>query len=175
MPEQQPDHLSTRAYLGLGGNLGDPASTMSAALKLLGENTSISVEEVSSLYRTKPWGKVDQPDFLNCVASVRTSLSPHELLETCLSVEHQLKRERRERWGPRLIDIDVLVYGEEKVQTDDLEIPHPRIAERAFVLVPLLEIAPEITVDGKRGAELLAAIGTDGVEKVVTAGPWYLS
>jgi len=148
---------------------------MVQALKLLAENDSIAVEQVSSLYRTRPWGKVDQPDFLNCVASVRTSLGPHELLDACLSVEHQLKRERRERWGPRLIDLDVLLYGYEKVQADDLEIPHPRIADRAFVLVPLLEIAPGIMIDGKSGAELLAVIDTEGVEKVVAAEPWYVT
>ena len=169
------ESLTISAYLGLGGNLGDPASTMAAALQLLDEDEAISVEQVSSLYRTKPWGKVDQPDFLNCAARIRTSLQPSELLKICLEVEHELKRERRERWGPRLIDIDVLLYGKTTIREDDLEIPHPRMAGRAFVLVPLLEIEPEILIDGRRGADLLAAIGSDGVEKVVTAEPWYVS
>lgn len=162
------ESASTRAYLGLGGNLGDPAAAMAAALKLLDEMDGIEVDQVSSLYRTTPWGKVDQPDFLNCVACIRTSLTPRELLEACLGVERALKRERRERWGPRIIDIDVLLYGSDTVRDKDLEIPHPRMGERAFVLVPLLEIAPDIRINGKSGTELLAAIGSDGIERVAS-------
>ena len=166
-------HMQTRAFLGLGGNLGDPASTMAHALRVLDARSDMAVERVSSLYRTPPWGKLDQPDFLNAVAEVRTSLSARELLDVCLSVEKTLKRERRERWGPRLIDIDLLLYGQERVHDDVLEIPHPRMAQRAFVLVPLLEIAPEIEIDGKSIAEKLAALGSEGIEKITADGFWW--
>ena len=104
---------------------------------------------VSSLYRTPPWGKTDQPDFLNAAAEVLTGHSPRELLDLCLEAERRLKRVRQERWGPRLIDIDILVFGDRAVHEGGLEIPHPRMLERAFVLVPLAEIAPDLVALGQ--------------------------
>ena len=134
----------TAVYLSLGGNLGDPASAMGAALRMLDADPLVDVVAVSSLYRTPPWGKTDQPDFLNAAAEVLTTLSPRGLLDLCLEAERKLKRVRQERWGPRLIDIDILVFGELAVHESGLEIPHPRMLERAFVLAPLAEIAPDI-------------------------------
>ena len=103
---------------------------------------------MSSLYRTPPWGKTDQPDFINAAAEIRTSLEPRALLALCLDAEHELKRVRQERWGPRIVDIDILAFGDRVIREAGLEIPHPRILERAFVLVPLAEIAPELEILG---------------------------
>ena len=103
---------------------------------------------MSSVYRTPPWGKLDQPDFLNMAALVETTLPARALLALCLEVERGLGRERRERWGPRLIDIDILTYGEATIDEPDLKVPHPRLTERAFALAPLAEIAPRL--DGRR-------------------------
>lgn len=167
------DRLTTLAFLGLGGNVGDPAATMKSAIKALDARDDVTVEAVSSLYRTPPWGKLDQPDFINAVAAVRTSLSAHGLLELCLEIERMHKRERRERWGPRPIDLDVLLYGEGEVQDDKLQIPHPRMAERAFVLVPLLEVAPDLVIKGKPAAELLSSLDRQGIEKVTPDGSWW--
>lgn len=161
------------AYLGLGGNLGDPAANMAQALRLLDSRDDTTVERVSSLYRTKPWGKLDQPDFLNAVVCVTTALPARELLGVCLDIERALKRERRERWGPRLIDIDVLLYGEDTIRERDLEIPHPRMTDRAFVLVPLLEIAPDLIIGGKPVADHAETVGDQGIEKLAAGDSWY--
>jgi 2-amino-4-hydroxy-6-hydroxymethyldihydropteridine diphosphokinase len=134
------------AYLGLGGNIGDPRTAMVKALRAIDADRMTEITNVSSLYSTPPWGKLDQPPFLNAVAEVRTQRSPKALLDLCLDTEIQLKRVRGERFGPRLIDIDVLLYGTRSVKELGLEIPHPRMFLRAFVLVPLAEIAPDLTI-----------------------------
>ncbi len=110
-----------------------------------------SLWRARAFYETPPWGKTDQPAFANAALTVRTSLSPRALLETGLEIERAMGRVRLERWGPRRIDIDVLTYGDEHIAEPHLTIPHPAIAERAFVLVPLLEIAPDFVLDGKKG------------------------
>jgi 2-amino-4-hydroxy-6-hydroxymethyldihydropteridine diphosphokinase len=162
-----------RAYLSLGGNLGDPASSMGAALRMLDADPLTEVAAVSSLYRTPPWGKTDQPDFLNAAAEVWTELSPRGLLDACLEAERRLKRVRQERWGPRLIDIDILVFGARTVHESGLEIPHPRMLERAFVLTPLAEIAPDFVVEGRRLSDYLAEIDTDGIERQASGRDWW--
>ncbi|MDZ5696984.1 2-amino-4-hydroxy-6-hydroxymethyldihydropteridine diphosphokinase [Chelativorans sp. M5D2P16] len=163
-----------RAFLGLGGNIGDPARAMAAALRELAASAETRVAAVSALYRTPPWGKRDQPDFLNAVAAVETGLRPRDLLTFCLDIERELKRERRERWGPRPIDIDILFFGDERVAEEGLEIPHPRMLERAFVLVPLAEIAPGLVVDGRTVTEHLEAIDTSGIDRITPDGSWWL-
>lgn len=160
-------------YLSLGGNLGRPDKSMATALRMLDADPSTEVVSVSSLYRTPPWGKVDQPDFLNAAAEVRTTLSPRELLKACLDAELKLKRVRQERWGPRLIDIDILVFGDLTVDEDGLEIPHPRMLERAFVLAPLAEIAPDFIAKGKRLADWLAEADTAGIERQQSGRNWW--
>ncbi|WP_378950799.1 2-amino-4-hydroxy-6-hydroxymethyldihydropteridine diphosphokinase [Mesorhizobium sp. ANAO-SY3R2] len=162
-----------RAFLSLGGNLGDPAKAMAAALRMLDASGNVRVMTVSSLYRTPPWGKLDQPDFLNITAEVETSLTPLELLELCLDVERRLKRVRIERWGPRLIDIDVLLHGDSHVSDVGLEIPHPRMLDRAFVMVPLAEIAPELMLTGKTTVAWAAALDSTGIEKLDTGREWW--
>jgi 2-amino-4-hydroxy-6-hydroxymethyldihydropteridine diphosphokinase len=160
-------------YLSLGGNLGDPAQSMGAALRILDADDNTRVVTVSSLYRTPPWGKLDQPDFLNAATEISTTLAPRALLELCLDAERKLKRVREERWGPRLIDIDILVYGERIIHETGLEVPHPRMLERAFVLAPLAEIAPGLAVGGRSMAERLNAVDAAGIERLPTGRDWW--
>lgn len=162
-----------RAYIGLGGNLGDPAVAMAAALKALDASAHTNVTAVSSLYRTPPWGKPDQPDFLNAAAAVETGLSARELLAFCLDVERKLKRVRTERWGPRTIDLDLLWFGGQAIAEEGLTVPHPRMAERAFVLVPLAEIAPGLMVDGRTVAARAATLDSTGIEKLTGSQDWW--
>ncbi|MBX9461519.1 MAG: 2-amino-4-hydroxy-6-hydroxymethyldihydropteridine diphosphokinase [Aquamicrobium sp.] len=163
----------TRAYLGLGGNLGDPATAMASALRMLDAHEAVTVATVSSLYRTPPWGKTDQPDFLNAVAAVDTTLPPRALLELCLETERALKRVRIERWGPRVIDMDILLFGRERIAEEGLQVPHPRMGERAFVLAPLSEIAPDVDVDGGTAMERLAGVEKAGIERLPGGGDWW--
>ena len=141
-----------RAYIGLGSNLGEREATLREALTRLGELDGVAVVAVSSFRETDPVGNVDQPRFVNGAAEIETNLGPRELLESLLEVERSLGRDRsREgRWGPRTVDLDLLLYGDEAVGEAGLEIPHPRLAERAFVVEPLLELDPELRLpDGR--------------------------
>jgi 2-amino-4-hydroxy-6-hydroxymethyldihydropteridine diphosphokinase len=142
----------TIAYVGLGANLGDRERTIRAAIAQLPD-----VVAVSPLRETDPVGVTDQPRFLNGVAALETELAPRELLDVLLAVERRLGRERRERWGPRTIDLDLLLYGNEVIDEDGLEIPHPRLHERRFVLEPLADLAPQLVVPGQGGVEDLLA------------------
>jgi 2-amino-4-hydroxy-6-hydroxymethyldihydropteridine diphosphokinase len=126
------------AYVGIGSNLGDPVGNVSRAIEALSELGTIVSR--SSLYRTKPWGKSDQPDFVNAVVLLRTRLEPQALLVKLKSLESRLGRMPSERWGPRIVDLDLLLYGDRVVADPNLHVPHPRLRERAFVLVPLAEI-----------------------------------
>lgn len=161
------------AALGLGGNLGDPVAAMAAALRTIEDHPDCRVEAVSSLYRTPPWGKTDQADFYNCCALVETRLAPEALLALCLDIERGMKRVRIERWGPRTIDIDILTYDDRDVSTETLAIPHPRITERAFVLVPLAEIAPGLAIATKSVRDWLGAIDTSGITRTSEDGDWW--
>ena len=140
------------AYVGIGTNLGDRAAHVAQALQALAAEPAIEFVKASSLYETAPVGKTDQPDFLNAVAALRTSLPPRALLDALLHIENRMGRVRNLRWGPRVIDLDLLLYGDAQIQTPGLTIPHPRLRERAFVLIPLAEIAPDLRLpgDGKR-------------------------
>lgn len=162
-----------RAYLGLGGNVGDVKATMAAALQRLDARPDLSVEQVSRLYRTPPWGVTDQPWFVNACARVETELGPRELLDLCLETERAFKRERRERWGPRTLDLDVLDHGGAVYEDEALTLPHPRAAERAFVLIPLAEIAPELSLQGASVADLAAGVEDDGIEPASSDGEWW--
>ncbi|HET6657088.1 MAG TPA: 2-amino-4-hydroxy-6-hydroxymethyldihydropteridine diphosphokinase [Gaiellaceae bacterium] len=140
------------AYIGLGSNLGDREATLREALQRLGGLDGIDVAAVSSFRETDPVGRLDQPRFLNAAAALETKLSPRELLGCLLEVERALGRDRtkEERWGPRTIDLDLLLYGDEAIAEPGLEVPHPRMAERAFVLEPLLELDPGLRLpDGR--------------------------
>lgn len=161
-----------RACLSLGGNIGEPAKAMAAALRMLDADPDTRVVAVSSLYRTPPWGKTDQPDFLNAAAEIATTLSPRGLLDLCLDVERKLKRVREERWGPRVIDMDLLVFGDRSIHETGLDVPHPRMLERAFVLVPLAEIMPDLVVGGIAVSKRLADIDKTGIEKLPDSDWW---
>ena len=131
--------MQHRVFLGLGSNLGDRQANLFRAMKLL--EPEIGIESVSSIYKTEPWGVQEQPYFLNCAVAANTSLTPYELLVKLKSIEKKMGRQPTFRYGPRLVDIDLLLYDELIMSTDELTIPHPRMLERAFVLVPLAEIA----------------------------------
>jgi len=146
----------TRSALGLGSNLGDPKANLSEAVRCLAETPGVTLVARSSDYRTPPWGPVPQDDFVNICVVVDTILSPQALLKRCLEIETELGRVRDVRWGPRVIDVDVLIYGMERVAEEDLEVPHPRMGDRAFVLIPLAEIWPDAPLaDGRTAAEAL--------------------
>jgi 2-amino-4-hydroxy-6-hydroxymethyldihydropteridine diphosphokinase len=160
----------TVAVLGLGGNIGDPRAAMSAAIKALASETGIDVEAVSALYRTPPWGKTDQPAFLNAAIRVETHFEPEVLLEAILAVERLLGRERDERWGPRTIDIDILLFGEEAIDAPGLHIPHPRLTERAFALAPLVDVLPDAVIQGRTAAEWLSLSDKSGMKRLAEPG-----
>jgi 2-amino-4-hydroxy-6-hydroxymethyldihydropteridine diphosphokinase len=150
----------TRAFVGLGANLGDRERTLRRAVGLLAEEPGVDVAAVSELRETDPVGVVDQPRFLNGVVEIETRLTSHELLETLLRVERELGRVRDGvRWGPRTVDLDLLVYGDEEVDEPNLHVPHPRLHERRFALEPLAELDPQLVIPG-RGAvsDLLAQL-----------------
>ena len=129
-----------KSYLSLGSNMGDRLEMLKQAVSSLKEHPSIDVLKISSLYETDPVGFTEQDPFLNMVIYLQTNLSAHELLDACQSIENELNRKREIRWGPRTIDLDILLYNHNEMNTDRLVIPHPRMHERAFVLVPLLEL-----------------------------------
>jgi len=161
------------AWIGLGGNLGDPQRQMSEALRALDARDDVRVHAVSSVYRTPPWGLLEQPDFLNCCAGLETSLAPEALLQACLEVEQQLHRKRAERWGPRTIDIDLLAQDGRSIQSDGLLLPHPRMTERAFVLVPLAEIAPDLVVFGRPVSTWRDGIETANIVRLDLGPDWW--
>lgn len=136
-------------YLSLGANLGDRLGTLKRAVAMLENDPDITVTAVSPWYETPPWGKTDQPGFINGAAAVETMLSGEELLQRCLAIEQQLGRVRHETWGARTIDIDLICSPDEACRSESLTLPHPYAAVRAFVLVPLRDIAPDLLLEGK--------------------------
>jgi 2-amino-4-hydroxy-6-hydroxymethyldihydropteridine diphosphokinase len=168
-----PDAVWTSATLGLGGNIGDPKEAMAEALRLLDGRGDCRVLAVSKLYVTPPWGRTDQADFFNCCALIDTTLAAEDLLATGLSIEKGMKRERLERWGPRTIDIDVLTYGDVERDTQPLQLPHPRMTERAFVLMPLADIAADLMVKGRPVSSWLALVNADGITVADENRDWW--
>jgi 2-amino-4-hydroxy-6-hydroxymethyldihydropteridine diphosphokinase len=154
----------TRVFLGMGSNLGDRLENLRRAVELLAERRARLIRS-SRVYETDPVGGPPQPDFLNAVAELETELSPRDLLQICQDVERVMGRTREDRWGPRPIDLDILLFGEEEIDHPELQVPHPRMHQRAFVLVPLLElVADPILPGGRRIASLrLDALSLDGV------------
>jgi len=150
----------TRAYIGLGANLGEPAAMLRTAVEQLRREPDITVVAVSSVRETEPVGLVDQPRFLNAAVAVDTELSPRELLDRLLGIERRLGRTREgPRFGPRTIDLDLLLYGDERLAEPGLEVPHPRLHERLFALEPLSDLAPDLVIPGKGPlSEILAGI-----------------
>lgn len=151
--------------LAFGGNLGDPRRTIERALALLGERGVLTTAQ-SGFYRTPPWGPVPQPDFVNACAVGETALLPRDLLALTQSLERELGRVPGERWGPRAIDIDILDYAGRTVDEPGLALPHPRLTERAFVLVPLAEIAPDRVIAGRSVRDWAAEADRTGIERL---------
>ncbi len=152
--------------VALGSNLGDKAANIDRAIALLTEQGDVSLLARSRDYATEPWGKTDQDWFINAAISVTTSLPPKELLARCKGIERRMGRVLTEKWGPRIIDLDVLVYGDVEIDDPVLVLPHPHIGARAFVLAPLMDIAPDLIIAGKSVRDMHAAIDTTGVRAV---------
>jgi 2-amino-4-hydroxy-6-hydroxymethyldihydropteridine diphosphokinase len=160
----EPDPVE--ALIALGGNVGDMAATFDRVLALLCDNQGVWLKQRSSNYRTPPWGVTDQPPFMNAAIAITTTLAPRDLLGRMREVEWHLGRNRafEYRWGPRTLDLDMLTYDEVTLDTPELTLPHPRLFERAFVLVPLAEIAPDRVISGVRVRDALGRVDTTGVE-----------
>ncbi len=154
--------------IALGSNLGDSQEILTAALQVLAATPGIAVQKVSSCYRTKPVGGIPQPDYLNSCALLQVQILPQQLLKTLLAVEAKFGRVRKERWGARSIDLDLLLYEDLILDIPQLQLPHPRMNDRAFVLVPLAEIAPQWIepVSGLAIAQLVQAVNCSGVIKI---------
>jgi 2-amino-4-hydroxy-6-hydroxymethyldihydropteridine diphosphokinase len=161
------------ALLGLGGNVGDVRATLKEAIALFADGQDVKLIARSSDYSTPPWGVTDQPPFVNLAIAVETTLSPRALLTRALNVERALERDRtrERRWGPRTIDIDLIAYDDLVMDDASLTLPHPRLFERAFVLVPLAEIVPDRVIAGRRVRDALAAIDPAGIEKLPPTTP----
>lgn len=159
-----PSLLPVRAYIGLGANLGEPLAQLRAAVAGLAALPGSTLVAVSPLYRSAPLGPAGQPDYFNAVTSLDTCLTPHGLLAALQAIETANGRVRLERWGPRTLDLDLLLYGNDRIATPDLTVPHPELGQRCFVLVPLHDLAPELILpDGRVLAELAAQTDRTGL------------
>ncbi len=155
------------AFIGLGSNLNDPQAQLDRAVAILSRTHGIEVRQVSSYYCTRPWGDTAQPDFINAVMQVETHLAADVLMDTLIQIEVEAGRVRERRWGPRTLDLDLLLYGDTVRDTPQLQLPHPRMHERRFVLEPLAELAPTLMIPGHgRVDELLAQLAGDGVQRL---------
>ena len=164
---------ATKAFLGIGGNVGDVLATIRRAILGLHDHDQIEVTAVSPVYRTPPWGKEDQDWFHNACIELSTMLTPRQLLDVCLSIETGLDRKRDERWGPRTIDLDILLFGDAFIDEPGLQVPHPRMAERAFVLKPLADLDENLTVAGESVSELLTETGSSKMEMLDLPPNWW--
>lgn len=158
--------MNDRVFIALGSNLGDRAGNLRKAAALIERQTRVI--SVSPFYETEPWGDTGQGPFINAVIEVRTQLGPAELLSSLKSIEEEMGRKPERRWGPRLIDLDIIFYGDKIIEKEGLKIPHPGAHERAFVLVPLNDIAPEFIHPslGKTISVLAGGIGSKGVKRI---------
>ncbi|MFA6266622.1 MAG: 2-amino-4-hydroxy-6-hydroxymethyldihydropteridine diphosphokinase [Pseudolabrys sp.] len=160
--------MPARAYLALGGNVGDSRALLDRAVLLLSDTDGIRLVSRSSDYKTPPWGMTDQPPFINLCVAVDTTLPPRGLLKAMQEIERTLGRDRtnEQRWGPRTVDIDILAYDDLTVNEPGLVLPHPHLFERAFVLMPLVQIAGEQKIAGQDPREALARLDTAGIERL---------
>jgi len=159
--------VPVRAWVGLGGNVGDPVATLRASLEALSRLPATQLLRTSRLYRTPAWGVPDQADFINAVALLDTALDPRALLDGMLGIERAFGRERRERWGPRILDLDLLLYGDGVIDQPGLRVPHPHLHERAFALLPLLDVSPDAVIPQRGPArDALSALACEGIQAV---------
>jgi 2-amino-4-hydroxy-6-hydroxymethyldihydropteridine diphosphokinase len=161
------------ALIALGGNVGDTRETLARAIEAFCDGAVVRLLARSSDYRTPPWGVTDQPAFINCAIVVATAVPPLDLLARAQAIERQFGRDRskEQRWGPRTLDIDLIAYGDVTLETPELTLPHPRALERAFVLMPLAEIAPDRSIKGVRITDALARLDCTGIEKLPPRNP----
>ncbi|MCB1567353.1 MAG: 2-amino-4-hydroxy-6-hydroxymethyldihydropteridine diphosphokinase [Xanthomonadales bacterium] len=161
---------TVRAFIGLGSNLADPVAQLQRAVTGLASTPGISVRRVSSLYRTAPWGETGQPDFINAVAEIETVLDAEPLLAELIRLEREAGRTRERRWGPRTLDLDLLLHGDTQSTQAHLQLPHPRMHQRAFVLAPLAELVPNLVL-GEHGSisDLLERVGLSGIQRLSAA------
>lgn len=164
----------THAALGIGGNLGDTQQNLINVISNLAHQLDVEVLSVSKLYKTPPWGKTDQPAFLNACILVETSLTARQLLDKCLDIEQKLGRVRAERWGPRQVDIDILYFGDEVIAEEGLEVPHPRMTDRAFVMQPLSDISPDKLISGKFVSQWAQELHDEAIEVVLENDDWWM-
>nr|UWI51489.1 2-amino-4-hydroxy-6-hydroxymethyldihydropteridine diphosphokinase [Clostridioides difficile] len=155
-----------KAYLGIGTNMGNRFDNLSKACELLRNSDSIYEVKESKLYETKPWGYTEQADFLNMCVEIETEFEPYELLEYCQKIEKELHRERIVHWGPRTIDVDILFFNDVVLTDEKLLIPHPRIQDRAFVLIPLMDLNEELLINKKSIKEYLNLLSAKEIEEV---------
>ncbi len=155
------------AYLSLGSNIGDKKKYLYDAIKLLDGYKGIRIVKLSSLYETSPWGYTEQDLFMNLVVLIETSLSPVELLDCCQFIEQELGRVRLIKWGPRVIDVDILLFEDETINTERLTIPHPFMTERDFVMIPLCEIAKDLKIDGITVETIIQKFDQKALKKVI--------
>lgn len=161
------------ALLGLGGNVGNVRDNFITAIAMLDRREDTKITAVSGLYRTPPWGDEDQDWFLNAAIAVSTRLEPLDLLDAAKQIEHDLKRVKTRRWGPRSLDIDILIYADQNFVHERLELPHPRMTERGFVLVPLKDIAPLHEIKGRTPGKWLENIDSTDIEEIEGA-PFFM-
>lgn len=164
-----PRSLPFDAVLGLGSNIGDRVGNIEDAIARLTADGVVKLVARSRYYRTAPWGVTDQDWFVNACIAIKADVSARELLARCQAVENGMARVRTQRWGPRNIDVDILTFRDQKIGEPDLVVPHPRIAERAFVLVPLKDVAPDVRIDGASIDEMLSRVDASDVQPL--AGP----
>lgn len=155
-----------RAYLGLGSNIGDTRMHLDSAVELLKANPDIDITKISSYYETAPVGYTEQDWFLNIVVEIETTIGPYELLKVCNSIENELKRKRLIRWGPRTIDIDILLYEGFESKDEVLTVPHPRMTERAFVMLPLMELNKSLSINGSDIVDIVENLKDQEIRKL---------
>ncbi|MEG8098880.1 2-amino-4-hydroxy-6-hydroxymethyldihydropteridine diphosphokinase [Candidatus Liberibacter brunswickensis] len=161
--------------IGLGSNIGNKKEHIAQSLKLLNSREDCKVISVSRLYKTLPWGKKNQDFFLNATALIETIVMPNELLNILLSIENKLNRKRNELWGPRTIDLDILIFENHECTTDLLTIPHPYIIERPFVIAPLADIAPDIIIKGLSIKKLFDEIDISEIQVIHDNRDWWIN
>jgi 2-amino-4-hydroxy-6-hydroxymethyldihydropteridine diphosphokinase len=160
---------TTDAVLGLGSNVGERRAALAGAVNALRAHPDIEIIAASPLYESEPWGMTSQQDFLNAAVRVATSLIPADLLAAILAIEVALGRVRRKKWGPRVIDIDILIYGEGRIDNPGLTIPHPHLTERVFALAPLVDVMPNAMIEERPARQWLAQLERKGLKRI--AGP----
>lgn len=177
VPTESTGPTVVTAYIGLGSNLDDPQAQVQRALRHLAAQPDLELTGVSRLYRSAPLGPADQPDYINAVAALRTALAPEALLDRLQAIEAaQLRRREGVRWGPRTLDLDILLYGDHCIDTPRLQVPHPGIVLRNFVLLPLADLAPALHIPGVgRVQDVAANCSVNGIEPLTTIEPFLIN